>query len=73
MSRRIKAKQPSKAPGQYGGTQKSDDVFRNAVVGRVSRELLVSLTTDSRPHANGMRSWFPASGTHYVEARVVSS
>ena len=45
MSRRAKAKQPSKAPGQYGGTQKSDDAFRNAVVGRVSKELLLSMKT----------------------------
>ena len=43
MSRRIKAKQPTKAPGQYGGTQTSDDAFRNAVVGRVSEEELLSV------------------------------
>ena len=42
MSRRIKAKQSSKAPGQYDGTQKSDDAFRNVVMDRVFKKELLS-------------------------------
>ena len=42
MSRRIKVKQSSKAPGQYDGTQKSDDAFRNVVMDRVFKKELLS-------------------------------
>ena len=42
MSRRAQVKRPSKAPEQYGETQKSNDAFRNAVMNRVSKKVLLS-------------------------------